>query len=158
MLKKLIILLLVLAGFAPASIGQKKLQTFSFEQLDSLWISNPKPALIFIHTDWCKFCQTMLNTTFKNKEIVQLLNEKYYFIELNGEEKRPIIFRKKTYLFKPTGLTTGEHELANALGSVKGQLSYPTTVIVNPKNEIIFLHDQFLNSKEMQKVLQKACN
>jgi len=86
-----------------------QINSYSFEQLDSLEKVNSKPILIFIHTDWCKYCQKMQNTTFKNDSIITLLNSKFYFVNFDAEEKRTVKFDGHTFKFKPTGSGTGTH-------------------------------------------------
>ncbi|HCY98200.1 MAG TPA: thioredoxin family protein, partial [Polaribacter sp.] len=87
-------------------------------EAEKLQQEKAKPILIFIYTDWCKICHGMKRTTFKNKKVISLLNEKFYFIQLNGEEKKAISFLGKTFRYKPTGTTTGSHQLANELGAI----------------------------------------
>lgn len=92
-LKKVMLMAVV---FLPLSTFSQ-LQNYSFSKLDSLQKTTQKNIVIFIHTDWCKFCQSMKNTTFKNKEIIKQLNEKFWFADLNAEEKQDIIFNGHTF-------------------------------------------------------------
>lgn len=96
----------------------------------------------------------MINTTFQHEQIIKTLNEQFYFIDFNGEEKRSITFQKHTFRFKPSGNNTGVHELAEALGTKDGTLSYPTLCILNQHNEIIFQHNAFLNAKTLKGILE----
>lgn len=80
-----------------------QIKTFQFEQIDSLQRIESRNIFVFIHTDWCKYCQAMKYTTFKNDRIINLLNENFYFVDLNAEEKRNIDFNNYTFKFKPTG-------------------------------------------------------
>ena len=74
--------------FSNSSFSQ--INTYHFEQLDSLQKKQKRNIVVFIHTDWCKYCKAMQNTTFKNDKIIHILNSEFYFIELNAEEKRDI--------------------------------------------------------------------
>lgn len=141
--------------FLPLSVFAQ-LQTYSFAQLDSLQKTKKKNIVVFIHTDWCKYCQTMKNTTFKDKKVVQLLNEKFWFADFNAEEKQDIIFNGHTFKYKPTGSNTGIHELAEQLGTANGKVSYPALCILNSDYEIIFQYDQFLSSTDLLKVLNEV--
>lgn len=131
----------------------QQLNHYSFEQIDSLQRIEARPIVIFLHTDWCKYCQNMKNTTLQNERIIKNLNEQFYFVDLNGEEKHAITFKGHTFRFKPTGSNTGVHELAEALGTLDGTLSYPALCILNKNNEIIFQYNTFLNSKAFQQIL-----
>jgi thioredoxin-related protein len=135
------------------SLGQ--LKAVPFEEIASLQKADPRPMVIFIHTDWCKYCQGMKNTTFKNDHVVQLLNNNFYFLDLNAEEKRNIRFHQKTFKYKPRGNNTGVNELAEQLGSNNGKLSYPTLCILNADYEIIYQHHEFIDSRRLIKMLEQ---
>lgn len=149
------VLILTSVTIIPLStVAQVQSQTFA--QLDSLQKTENKSMVIFIHTDWCKYCQSMKNTTFKDKKIIQLLNETFLFADMNGEEKKNIVFNGRTFKYKPTGNNTGVHELAEQLGTVNGKLSYPTLCILNANYEIIFQYDNFISSSDLLKLLNAA--
>ena len=132
-----------------------QLKTYQFEQIDSLQNIQKRKIIVFIHTDWCKFCGAMKNTTFKNKEVIAFLNNQFYFIDLNAEEKKTIYFQGKNYEFKPTGNQTGINDLAKALATINGAISYPTLCVLNNKNEIVFQHNSFLNSVAFLRILNE---
>ena len=98
----------------------------TFDDLPEKMREAPKPILIFITADWCKFCEMQKNTTFKSLEVISKINAAYYAIELDGEGKDPITFLNRIYGYKPTGSETGYHELAYFLGSKDGDLTFPT--------------------------------
>ncbi len=128
-------------------------QEVSFSELDSLLVHDPKPVLVFIHTDWCRYCLGMEQVTFTDDEIQQLLNEEVYFVSFDAESEEDIVFRNHRFSFQPSGRGTGVHELAFALGNQKGELSYPTTCILNPEYEIDFQYSGFISARKMKKVL-----
>tara|TARA_B110000259_G_scaffold130162_1_gene146861 strand:+ start:7691 stop:8182 length:492 start_codon:yes stop_codon:yes gene_type:complete len=123
-------------NYAQENKGKEDLNIFTFEEVEKLQQQKPKPILIFLYTDWCKICFGMKKTTFKNREVIQLLNEKFYFIKLNAEEKKAITFLGKIFTYKPTGTTSGMHELATELGTIKKTIIYPTTILLNTIFEI----------------------
>lgn len=131
------------------------LRHYPFEQVDSLLRTEARPLVIFIHTDWCRYCRQMDRTTFRDKMVVNKLNEEFYFLRLNGEEKGEINFRGHRFGHRPTGLNTGTHTLAEALGSIDGQLTYPTLCVLNPDYEIIFQYGGFLSAAAMEAVLDR---
>lgn len=135
--------------------GYAQLLTYQFEQLDSLQKKEARPVAIFIHTDWCKYCAAMQNTTLQNKEVITTLNDRFYFIDFNAEEKRNITMLGNTFKYKPTGNNTGIHELAEQLALVKGQVSYPTFSFLNSKYEITFQHSQFMDASDLLTILNK---
>ncbi|TDE31441.1 thioredoxin family protein [Flavobacterium ranwuense] len=152
MKKKLAILLLLCCAIP---YGFAQLHSVSLEQIDSLQSVEKKKTIVFIQTDWCKFCHAMKNTTFKNEEIIKELNNNFYFIHFNAEEKRNVVFNKTTFQFKPTGNNSGTHELAIALGTVNKQLNFPVLCVLNSENEIVFQHNGYLKPKEFKLILEK---
>lgn len=130
-----------------------QLKIYQFEQLESLQKIEKRTVVIFIHTEWCKYCQAMKNTTLKNDSIVYTLNKQFYFIDLNAEEKSNINFNGHTFKYKPSGLNTGIHELAEQLATVDKQVSYPTLCFINSNSEIIFQYNQFITSTDLQTIL-----
>lgn len=136
----------------------QSLSYHQFEQIDSLSLIEKRPVAVFIYTDWCRYCKNMEQTTFQNTEVINKLNKKFYFINLNAEEERLIIFRGHRFQFKPNGKSTGIHALAEALGAVDNKISYPTFCILNTDYEIIFQYDAYLNAKNMITILDQLSN
>jgi len=153
-MKKIIILILFLGNLATFSQSVKsELRVFSFEEVEQLHQQKPKPIVVFNYTDWCKICFGMKKNTFQNDKIIKLLNDKFYFINLNGEEKKEITFLGKTFVYRPSGNKTGTHELAIELAAIKGKISYPTTTILNSNFEIEAQIDGYINSKKFYNLI-----
>lgn len=131
-----------------------QLNSYSFEDISTL--KEQKPIVVFLHTNWCKYCKLMENTTLKNKKVINKLNKDFYFISFNGEKKDSIVFQNHTFKFKSTGKNTGIHELAEALGTYKSKVSFPTTIILNSNKEIIFQYPYALKTNEFLKVLNSV--
>lgn len=146
-MKKLLIIIVIL--FANQIFAQ--INTYTFEQAEKNSIENPKPFVVFIHTNWCKICKMMENTTFKNKEVIQNLNDNFYFISFNAEDKEEIKFNKNTFTFKPKGNNSGIHELAELLSNQ----TYPTITILNSDYSILTQIESFVNSKTLLQILEK---
>jgi thioredoxin-related protein len=151
-MKKLTIIIFFLGI---TSNGFCQLQSRSFESIDSLQEIQKKKIIVFIHTDWCQYCQKMKATTFKNPEIIQSLNSDFYFIDFNAEEKRNITFNNQTFKYQPTGYNVGVHELALQLGTINNQIVYPVLCILNDKNEIILQYNNYLGPKDFKLLLEK---
>lgn len=96
----------------------------------------------------------MGNTTFKNKEVIQYLNQNFYFISFNAEGKKDINFNKNTFKFKPKGTNSGINELAELLSNQ----TYPTITILNPDYLILTQIESFVNAKTLLQILEKAKN
>ena len=132
------------------------LNSYAFSERDSLMKLESRPTAIFLHAEWCKFCKNMEQTTLKNEQVIQLLNEEFYFVSFDGEQRQSIAFNGHNFAFRPNGRSSGTHELATALGTIDGTLTYPTLVILNRDNEIVFQFGSFLSARQLRSVLKKA--
>lgn len=153
-MKKWLYITLIFFWVIPSGFAQ--LKTYTFEEAEKLSKENPKPFVIFIHTSWCNYCKMMENSTFKNPEIIKLLNSKFYFVSFDAENKEDIHFNNHTFKFKPKGQNTGVHELATALATIDYQVVYPTIAILQPDFSIAFQKHSFLSSKELLIILEKT--
>lgn len=147
-MKNFVLTLLFLATISIASAQEVK--WLSFEEAIALNKKNPKPILLDMYTDWCGWCKKMDKTTYKNKVIVDYINQNFYAIKMDGEGKKDITFRNHTFKFKNEG-RRGYHELAAAL--MNGKMSYPTTIFMNQKEELLDKIPGYLDAKTMEKVL-----
>lgn len=137
------------------STGFCQLKSIPFEAIDSLQRIQKRKVIVFIHTDWCKYCQAMKNSTFKNKKIMEQLNNQFYFVDFHAEERRTIRFNNQTFNYKTTGNNTGINELAIQLATVNNQLAYPIICVLNSKNEILFQDTNYRNAKDFEIILTK---
>jgi thioredoxin-related protein len=140
---------------AITSTGFCQLKSIPFEVVDSLQHIQKRNIIVFIHADWCQFCQRMKSTTFKNQEITEKLNSDFYFIDLNAEEKRDIAFNNQVFKYQPSGNNVGVNELAVQLGTIDNQIVYPVLCVLNSKNEIILQYNSCLSPKDFKLILEK---
>lgn len=151
-MKKAVYILLIFFWTIPSGFAQ--LKTYTFEEAEKFSKENPRPFVVFIHTSWCNYCKMMENSTFKNPEIIAILNTNFYFISLDAESKNDIRFNNHTFQFKPKGQNTGIHELATALATINSQVVYPTLTILDIDYSIKLQKQSFINAKELIAILQ----
>ena len=147
---KKIILLFTVTFFYLSTNAQEDVKWLSFEEAIALNKKTPKPILIDVFTDWCGYCKKMDLNTYANKTIATYINENFYAIKLDGEEKNDIIFNDHTFKFQKQG-RRGYHELSASL--LNGKLSYPTTIFLSEKEEVLDRIPGYLNAEMMEKVL-----
>ncbi len=135
------------------SFGQ--LRIHSVDQIDSLQKMEQRIALVFINTDWCVYCENMKNTTFQNIELINLLNDHYWFISFDAEYKKSIVFNGNKYDYIPSGNNTGVNELTEELAMVEGKLSFPIIVAIDQNNEVLIKWRDFMSSKDLLKLLKR---
>jgi thioredoxin-related protein len=153
-MKKSFLILLILFWAIPSGFAQ--LKTYSFEEAEKLCKENPKPFVVFVHTSWCKYCKMMENSTFKNPEVITILNTDFYFISLDAERKEDIHFNNNNFKFRPKGQNSGIHQLATELATIDSEVVYPTVTILESDFSILFQKHSFINAKELILILKKV--
>ena len=130
-----------------------QVKTVTFDELPGLQQKESRPVMVYIHTDWCKYCQAMKKHMLGNNDIATLLNRKYYAVFLNAETKEDINFNGKTFKYKPSGVATGRQPLAEELGSINNENPFPALCFLNERNEIIYQYGGFLSAEAFLKLL-----
>ena len=149
MIKKLSILLIIISN--NALIAQENIKWIAFTDLSSSMRSTPKNVLIFIHTDWCKYCLMQSQITFKDSSIIAVLNKDYYCLKLNPEDTSSIKFLGKTYQSN----TNEYHQLAQFLAAKDGKITLPSTVLLNQQFQLINNFNSYLSINELSSILKK---
>lgn len=152
-MKKISFIILFLFWAIPSGFAQ--LKSYSFEEAEQLSKENPKPIVVFIHTSWCKYCKMMENSSFKNPEVVMLLNSKFYFVSFDTETKNTINFHNYNFKFKPTGNNTGIRELATALATINNEIVYPTITVLDTEFSILYQKQSYFNASALLYILEK---
>lgn len=110
------------------------IEWLTFEEAVEKSKTEKKKILIDVYTDWCGYCKVMDKNTFTDARIAALINEEFYAVKLNAEQKEPITFRGTTFKHVASG-RGGYHELAASL--LQNQLSYPNFVFLSEDFKII---------------------
>ncbi|MBX2817823.1 MAG: DUF255 domain-containing protein [Saprospiraceae bacterium] len=105
-----------------------EIKWMSIEEVEDAMAQEPRKVMVDIYTDWCTWCVKMDQSTFQNQHIVKYINEHYYPVKFDAEQKEDLAFQSKTYSYVRNGLR-GYHELAVEL--TKGRLSFPTVVFLD---------------------------
>lgn len=125
-------ILVSLSAFAQKE--EVKVNWMTFEEAIEANKKDPKKIFIDVYTDWCGWCKVMDKNTFNHPVIAKYLNENFYNVKLNAEQKEDITFNEQTFKYVPSG-KKGYHELAAAL--LNGKLSYPTVVFLDEELRMI---------------------
>ncbi len=151
-MKRFVLIMSVLAAFSGAACGNPKgtevaapkekdvaaaneIHWLTFEEAEKKMKEQPRKVLVDIYTDWCGWCKVMDKKTYTNAALIQYVNEHFYAVKFNAEQRAPINFAGKKWEFI-------EQNRANQLAVelMSGQMSYPTTVI---------MEDGFKNAQPM---------
>ncbi len=149
------IFLLFLLIFLSFTITYGQLKIYQFEQLDSLQNVESRTIIVFIHTDWCKFCQAMKSKTFTDSILIKRINSKFYFIDFNAESQKDIYFKEKYFKSNSTKFNPDIHDLAIELAIVNKNITFPTLCFLNSNYEILFQYNQYLTAKSLINILDR---
>ncbi len=126
-----------------------KAQEINWLTIEEAEIANeiaPRKILIDVYTDWCGWCKKMDATTFKDKEMISYLNQNFYCVKLDGEDKGTLLFKGNEFNFIAQG-RRGYNELA--AGFLKGKMSYPSLVFLNEEFVVLQVMKGFITAKEL---------
>lgn len=120
-----------------ASLGlnaQQQINWVSWEEATEKNKVEPRKIIVDIYTDWCSWCKKMDVATFQDPAIVSYVNEHYYAIKFDAEEKKEITLNGHTYKFVRSG-RRGYHELAYEI--TRGRLKYPSLAFLQEDLKLI---------------------
>ena len=89
--------------------------------------------------------------TFSEPAVARVLNEKYYPVKFNAEQREDVEFRGTVFKFIEHG-SGGTHQLAAAL--LNNQLSYPSVVFLNEDFSIVHILKGFRKAPEFHKIAE----
>ncbi len=138
-----ILLLIGLFGFrtSPTAslvhpVVDQTITWMSFEEAMKAVKTEKRKVLISVHTEWCGWCKHMDRTTFQDPNIIKFINERFYPVKLDAEQKEDISTPEKVYKYeKGDGKERGFHQLAVAL--TMGRLTLPSTVFLDENFRVL---------------------
>jgi thioredoxin-related protein len=98
----------------------------TFEEAEIKMKEKPKKVIIDVYTGWCGWCKKLDKVVYENDSVIAFVNEHFYAIKFDAEQKKPINFVGKVWNFSAEKRS---NELAGAL--MQGRMSYPTTIFMD---------------------------
>ena len=143
-------LFFVTTSFTQPNGGEEaqEVKWYTFEEAVEASKTEKRKIFVDVYTNWCGWCKKMDKNTFTDPGIAKMLNEKYYAVKLNAEDKAPVTFRDKTFIFKPEYRT---HELALSL--MGGKSGYPTTVYLDEDFNLLHKQPGYLTPDKLDDIL-----
>lgn len=139
-------LLLSFSSNPQPPLSESKIKWYSWEEAVAANQNTPKKFYVDIYTDWCGWCKVMDKKTFSNPEIADYINQNFYPVKLNAEQKEDISFNGKTYSWHEEN-GKGIHLMAYSL--LDGKMSYPSFVYLNSKFERIHIAPGFKKPEQL---------
>ena len=131
--------------------NKNKIQWLSLEQAIAKSKKHPKKILMDVYTDWCGYCKKMDRETFGNATVAKFVNEHFYAVKFNAEQKESVTFKGEKYDYIDKGNGRGVNALAPSL--LQNKLSYPTIVYLTESLDLIQPVPGFLTASQILPVL-----
>ncbi len=147
-MKKIIAILLVALGFnlnAQEIVEPSPIKWYDIQTAEKLNKKQPRPWLIDVYTDWCKWCHYMMKTTYANKSLASYINRYFYPVRFNAETADTIEFQGKKWVKKGRA-----NELARYL--LDNRLAYPSTVFFDMSGRK-YVIPGYLNIRTIEPIL-----
>lgn len=107
---------------------------YTWEQAAELQKKEKRKVFVDVYTGWCGWCKRMDATTFNNPAVAKILNQNYYAVKLDAEQKADILFQDHVFKYQKTG-NAGYNELATSL--LDNKMSFPTVVFLDEDYKMI---------------------
>ena len=104
-------------------VNDSEIHWLTLDEAQTAMKKKPRKVWFDVYTSWCGWCKVMDKKTFANPSVAKYMNEHFYAIRLDAEQKDSISFMGKRFGFVP-------EQRANqfAVEIMQGQMSYPTGV------------------------------
>jgi thioredoxin-related protein len=135
----------------PKAVHAGPVKWLTFEQAVELSKKEKKLIFIDVFTTWCGPCKMMDRNTFADPQVASILNNNFYPVKLNAEQRENISFDGKIFKFIANG-ASGYHELAAAL--LNNKLQYPTFVFMTEDLKIMQAIPGYHQAPEFHKIIQ----
>ncbi len=122
-------------------------QSNSMLEIESKLSLQSKYLVIELYTDWCGVCAIQDKKIQKNKELVSLLDNEFYYVRFNSESKESFVFKGHNFENKDNKI----HDFVKAVSADSNV--FPVWIIMNPELEIIFQHYGLLAAEKLETIL-----
>ena len=150
-MKYLVFSLLFAFTIQVKSQAQNQINWLTIEQAEEAMKSEKKKIFIDLYTDWCGWCKRMDASTFKDPNVVQFMNQYFYAVKFNAEQKDSVRFNNFDFYNLNPGGKRGTHLFAYSL--LDGQMSYPSYAILDENSNRIHVVPGYKESAPFASIL-----
>lgn len=121
----------------------------SWEEAMERSATEPRKIIVDIYTVWCTWCDKMDEYTFSDPEIAHYINERFYPVKFDAEQKIKLKYKDKEYGYSKAGKRS-YHDLAKEL--MGGRFSFPTIVFLDEELNVIQCVAGFKTPQQFQQI------
>ena len=123
---------------------------YTLEEAVALSEKEPRKLFLDVVTVWCGWCKKMDREVFSQKDIVDILNNQYYAVRLDAQQKEDIEFKGETFKYEMYG-QKGFNRFAVEL--LRGKMGFPSLVFLDEDFNLIQSLDGYHKADRLQLVL-----
>lgn len=146
----LLLTTLIFSSFTPPTETAEKIKWYSWDEAIEMNKTNQKKIFIDVYTDWCGWCKRMDASTFSDPAVIKYMNENFYAVKLDAEQKADINYKGHTMKYVGQG-RRGYHELAYSL--LDGKMGYPAFVYLAEDEKRITVSPGYKDADTIMKEL-----
>jgi thioredoxin-related protein len=137
------------AGNVDTIKAESEVHWISFPELEKNMKEHPKKIIVDVYTPWCGWCKTMDKKTYSNPRVIQYINENFYAVKFNAEQKESVNFIGQDWEYLP-------QQKVNrlALELLQNRMSYPTTVIMGEDMKSVNPIPGYLEVPQLEMILK----
>jgi thioredoxin-related protein len=135
-----------------AGASSEQITWHSWEEVQELNKKKPKKVFVDVYTDWCGWCKKMDQSTFTDPKVIEVMNEHFYAVKFNAEQKEPATYQGQSLNFRPGG-KRGVHELAVVL--LNGRLGYPSFAYLDTEMKPLHVSPGYKTPDQMLEELEQ---
>jgi thioredoxin-related protein len=124
---------------------------YTLEEALELNKKEPRKLIVDVYTDWCGWCKVMETNTYNNRIIAEYINNTFYVVKFNAEQKEDVKFGDRIFKYVPQG-SMGYHELAAAF--LDGKLGYPAVVFFDEKVRRLHFMQGYIRAKQFDEIVK----
>lgn len=136
--------------------GSAQVKWMTIEQALKAQKENPKKILIDFYADWCGPCKIMDKKTYGHPVIAEILNQNYYPVKFNAEEKKAVQIFGRTFSNPDTEHKKGKNSL-HEFTQYMNVGAVPSTVFLDEKGGPITILQGELSARELEPYLEFIC-
>lgn len=111
-----------------------EIKWYTLEEAVKLSEKEPRKLFIDVMTVWCGWCKKMDREVFSQKDIIDVLNNQYYAVRLDAQQKEDIEFKGETFKYQMYG-QKGFNGFAVEL--LRGKMGFPSLVFLDEEFNLI---------------------